>query len=74
MSDFATTDSRLRKIGDQTWVGPHERYVFEVQQGGVNVFNLRKGPGQTPPLNEKPYATLDEAIIVHLGPLKPAQS
>ncbi len=69
MHAFETVDPRVRKIGDSTWMDHEDRYVFETQRGGVNVFNLRKGPGQMPPLNEHPYDTLDNAIAAHLGAL-----
>lgn len=70
---FTTADPRVTKIGEQTWIDGFDRHVFEVQGAGVNVFNLRKGPGQQPPLNEEPYDTLDAAIVAHLGPLEPTE-
>jgi hypothetical protein len=74
MQEFATDDPRVRKIGKATWIDGADRHVFEVQDGGINVFNLRKGPGKQPPLNEAPYDTLDAALVAHLGPREPAES
>lgn len=69
---FSTTDPRVRRIGPQTWIDAADRLVFEAQtDAGVDVFNLRKGPGRQPPLNEAPYDTLDAAIEQHLGALEP---
>ena len=64
---FSTDDPRVQKIGEKTWIDHYGRLVFEVQPGGVNVFNFRKGPGQQPALNEKPYPSVDAAIAEHLG-------
>lgn len=71
----STTDPRVRQIGATTWIDGLDKYVFEATtegaQGetnlGVNVYNLRKGPGQWPPVNEVPYDTLDAAIVATLG-------
>lgn len=64
--EYSTTDPRVRRIGDQTWIDELDKFVFEAQTvdgvTGINTFDLRKGPGQQPPLNEKPYDTLDAAI------------
>jgi hypothetical protein len=74
MQEFTTDDPRVRKIGKATWIDGADRLVFEAQDGGINVFNLRKGPAQQPPLNEHPYDTLDEAIEAHFGPRERADS
>lgn len=71
MKNFATDDPRVRRIGQATWIDTNDRLVFEEQGQGINVFNLRKGPGQQPPLNEVPFDTLDAAITAHLGPREP---
>lgn len=68
MDTFITDDPRVNRIGDGTWIDADSRYVFEIQGGGVNVFNLRKGPAQTPPLNLEPFDTLDAAVEQYLGP------
>lgn len=67
MNQFSTTDERVRRIGEYTWIDQDDKHVFEVQGGGINVYNLRKGASTRPPLNETPYDTLDEAIAAHLG-------
>jgi hypothetical protein len=74
MSDFATDDPRVRKIGQKTWIDTADRHVFEAQDGGINVFNLRKGPGRQPALNEAPYDTLDAAIRPRPAPPTPART
>lgn len=67
MKTFETTDPRVRRIGPDTWIDENDKYVFEAQGGGINVFNLRKTAGRTDPLNETPYAELDAAIAEQLG-------
>lgn len=64
-STFSTTDPRVRQISPITWIDGNDRYVFEVQDGKINVFNLRHTSDEK--INEEPYDTLDAAITAYLG-------